>query len=181
MNRRRFLLTLAALPLAPAALRGWAEGRAEALPAPAPPAPTSVLALATGEPLSVTVTVPPGRLLRLSASVRMSRPGTVWLVERAGRGTVALAGHSQVEAGHAELGCVLAPTAGTHTYALRGTTDAPDRLALIAVTDLGGAPCTGSPSSSPSSPPSSSSSVTSTPRGPAPPAPAPPGRPSRSA
>ena len=138
MNRRRFLAGLAALPFAPVALRGRAWGSADAPPAPRAPAPPGVLALSTGEPLSVTVTVPPGRTLRLGASLEMSRPGTVWLVERAGRGTVALAGHSQPAAGHAELGCVLRPTPGTHTYALRGTTDLPDRLAMIYVTDVAG-------------------------------------------
>lgn len=131
MNRRRFLAALAAVPFAPAALRGWAEERAYAEPRPTAGPP--MLAAAMGEPLAVTVTVPPGRLIRLAGSLTLARGGTVWLRE----GDVALAGHSQIEAGYVELDCVLRPTAGSHTYRLMTVAPVADRLGALVVTDLG--------------------------------------------
>lgn len=118
MNRRKFLAVLGALPFAPAALKQihldeeWESFEREARPRPLPPA--GVLGVAMGEPTALTVTVPPNRMLKITASVMLADGGTMAIKE--GKTTLALT--QQVYPGIMEAGAIVKPTMGSHTYKL---------------------------------------------------------------
>jgi hypothetical protein len=120
INRRSFLFGLAAVPFAPAVLRDWAYERAEALPAPAPEPPPNngMLAMAMGEPLAVTIAVPPNRLVKITGSMLLLQGGMVQLKE----GNTVLAAtylaDPLTDVAEAEVEAILRPTEGSHTYRL---------------------------------------------------------------
>lgn len=116
MQRRSFLKVLGFLPFLrhlPAVTdEEWEDFEREARPAPQPPA--GILGVAMGEPLALTVLVPPDRVLKITGSVYMPDGGQVALVEdqtilalyRSGPGDVL------------DLGTIIRPTMGSHTYRL---------------------------------------------------------------
>lgn len=119
-TRRNFLKVLAVLPfvrhLPPVAAaveeEDWEEFERQARPAPQPPA--GVLGVVMGEPTVLTVTVPPERTLKITGSVYMPDGGTVALKEDR-----TLLAFYQCGAGAAlDIGTVVHPTMGSHTYRL---------------------------------------------------------------
>jgi hypothetical protein len=140
MNRRRFLAALGALPFAPAALKQihldeeWERFDREARPRPLPPA--DVLGVAMGEPTALTVTIPPDRLLKITASVFLADGGSVTIQEAP---KTVLAYTEQAYPGIVEAAVMVRPTPGSHTYKLvvKGeVVDTPIHRPSIAVRDL---------------------------------------------
>lgn len=120
IERRSFLKALAVLPfirhLPPVAAaveeEDWEEFERAARPTPLPP--SGVLGVVMGEPTAVTVTVPPERTLKITGSVYMPNGGTAAIKED--RTTLAF---YQCGAGEAlDVGTVIRPTMGSHTYRL---------------------------------------------------------------
>ena len=141
MNRRKFLAALGVLPFAPRALRDirfeeeWERFDREARPRPQPPA--GVLGVAQGVPTALTVTVPPDRLLQISASVFLADGGMVKIVE-APKTTLAAA--QQMRPGIVNTNVTVRPTMGTHTYkvVVEGeVVDTPVHRPYLVVKDLG--------------------------------------------
>lgn len=129
MRRRDFLRAIAALPLVPAAVRGWAEERAEALePEPAAQLNDRLLAFAAGDP-SVTVVVPPGRTLSIGGTALVTgidgRAAELRIYED-GKSIAAEAWTGAAQCAM-HVNTIRRPPPGTHTY----------RLGVAGVMDMG--------------------------------------------
>lgn len=132
MHRRSFLKGLAAIPFAPAALRRHAEHlvqqdeerEIEALRTrPA----DKVLGVAMGEPSALTIAVPPNRTIKITGwAILVGEPGKpamLKIVESPMKNPTVLAATAVMpgSAEHVEVGVVLRPTEGSHTYHLVAT------------------------------------------------------------
>lgn len=141
MQRRNFLKVIAGLPFLrwiPAVAiaaeeEDWEEFEREARPAPLPPA--GILGVAMGEPLALTVLVPPDRVLKITGGVYMPDGGQVALKE--GQTTLAL--YRAAEGHVLDLGTIIRPTMGSHTYRLECSGEVYDSAShrpYLMVTDI---------------------------------------------
>lgn len=134
IERRSFLKALAVLPFVrhlPVVAAAAKEAPLRTLPAP----PPDILGIAMGQPTAVTVSVSGDRVLKITGSVFMANGGHAAIKE----GQSALAVYQGYPGEVLDMGVVIRPTPGSHTYRLecRGAvSDSPFYRPTIVVRDV---------------------------------------------